>query len=83
MEIDRRILKNLMQYEKIPCLAQCSVDSENTIRTDACDKGLGVALWQKQNGDDIKLIAVASRDLRNAVERYLIIGREKLGAVEL
>ena len=49
-----------------PCLAHCNGNKENIVTTDACNTGLGIALWQRQHNAELKLFAYASRYLNDA-----------------
>ena len=49
-----------------PCRAHYNGNKENIVTTDACNTGLGIALWQRQNYGELKAIAYASRYLNDA-----------------
>ena len=49
-----------------PCLAHYNGNKENIVTTDACNTGLGIALWQRQNNGVLEAIAYASRYLNDA-----------------
>ena len=49
-----------------PCLAHYNGNKEIIVTTDACNTGLGTALWQRQNNGELKAIAYASRYLNDA-----------------
>ena len=57
-----------------PCLAHYNGNKESFVTTDACNTGLGIALWQRQNNGELKAIAYASRYLNDA---------ENVGELEL
>ena len=64
-----------------PCLAHQKGNKENTVTTDACNTGLGRALWQRQNNGEWKAIAYASRYLNDAEKKYSVGELEKLAVV--
>ena len=61
-----------------PCLAHYNRIKENIV---TCGTGLGMALWQKRNNGDLKLIAFASRYLNNAETKYSVGELELLAVV--
>ena len=69
------------ELTSLPCLAHYNECKENIATTDACNTGLGVALWQKQNNGELKLIAIASRYLNDAEKKYSIGELELLAVV--
>ena len=68
------------ELTSLPCLAHYNGSIENNVTTDACNTGLGVALWQKQNNGELKPIAFASGYLNDAEKKYSI-GELELPAV--
>ena len=46
-----------------PCLAHYNGYKDNIVTSDACNTGIGIALWQRQNNGELKPIAFASRYL--------------------
>ena len=65
---------------EIPCLALFARGRANIVSTDASRTGLGITLWQKQNDDSNRPIAIASRYL-NDVEINYSVGELELLAV--
>ena len=63
-----------------PCLAHYNGNKDNIVTTDACNTGLGIALWQRQNNGELKPIAFASRYLNDAAKKYSV-GKIELLAV--
>ena len=64
-----------------PCLAHYNGNKENIVTTDACNTGLGIALWQRQNNGELKTIAYASRYLNDAEKKYSVGELELLAVV--
>ena len=64
-----------------PCLAHKNGSKANIVTTDACNTGSGIALWQRQNNGEIKLIAFASRYLNNAEKKVSLAELELLAVV--
>ena len=64
-----------------PCLAHYNGNNKNIVTTVACNTGLGIALWQRQNNGELKAIAYASRYLNDAEKKYSIGELELLAVV--
>ena len=64
-----------------PCLAHYNGIKENIVTTDACNTGLGIALWQRQHNGELKAIAHASRYLNDAEKKYSVGELELLAVV--
>ena len=64
----KNLKKELMTQ---PCLAHYNGNKDTIVTTDACNSGLGLALWQRQNNGELKLIAFASRYLNDAEKNIL------------
>ena len=64
-----------------PCLAHYNGNKENIVTTDACNTGLGKALWQRKNNGELKAIAYASRYLNDAEKKYSVGELELLAVV--
>ena len=64
-----------------PCLAHYNGNKENIVTTDACNTGLGIALWQRQHNGELKAIAYASRYLNDAEKKYSVGELELLAVV--
>ena len=56
-----------------PCLAHYNSNKENIVTTDACNTGLGIALWQRQHNGELKAIAYASRYLNDAEKNIPLV----------
>ena len=69
-EMDRRPRYRFQQLEKRidnPTMSSTlQRQQKNIVTTDACNTGLGIALWQRQNNDELKAIAYVSRYLNDA-----------------
>ena len=64
-----------------PCLAHYNGNKENIVTIDACNTGLGIALWQRQHNGELKAIAYASRYLNDAEKKYSVGELELLAVV--
>ena len=64
-----------------PCLAHYNGNKDNIVTTDASNTGLGIALWQRQNNNELKPIAFASRYLNDAEKKYSVGELELLAVV--
>ena len=64
-----------------PCLAHYNGNKENFVTTDACNTGLGIALWQRQHNGELKAIAYASRYLNDAEKKDSVAELELLAVV--
>ena len=64
-----------------PCLAHYNGNKENIFTTDACNTGLGIELWQRQNNGELKAIAYASRYLNDAEKKYSVGELELLAVI--
>ena len=53
-----------------PCLAHYNGNRESIVTTDACNTGLRIALWQRQNNGELKAIAYARRYLNDAEKKF-------------
>ena len=56
----------LKKITEVPCLAHFARDRNIIVSTDASRTGLGIFLWQKQNDDTIRLIALSSQNVVDA-----------------
>ena len=76
MGIDRRTNADFNDLKKEfttqPCLAHYNGSKDSIVTTDACNTGLGIALWQRQNNSELKPIAYASRYLNDAEKKYSV-----------
>ena len=63
------------------CLAHFAKDRNNKVSTNASRPGLGINLWQRQNDNTIRQIAITSRYLNDAEKNYSIGALELLAVV--
>ena len=85
MRMDRGTKHRLQQLKKElttqPCLANYIGNKENIVTTDACNTGLGIALWQRKQNGELNAIAYASRYINDAEKKYSVGELELLAVV--
>ena len=64
-----------------PCLSHYNGNKDSIFTTDACNTGLGIALWQRHNNGELKPIAFASGYLNDAEKEYSVGELELLAVV--